>query len=59
MSSMLPLNGRNPELSSFAIGYVHVTSEPTDNQVSSSSPLWTTPLLLCPVCHLWMAGLWV
>jgi len=52
MSSMLPLNGRNPELGGFSIGYVHITSELTDNQVSSSSPVGTTYLPLCPVRHL-------
>jgi len=36
-----------------------ITSEPTDNQVSSFSPVRTIPLSLCPVRHLWMAGLWV
>jgi len=39
MSSSPPLNGKNPELGGFSIGYVHVTPEPTDNQVSSSSPV--------------------
>jgi len=42
MSSSSPLNGRNSELGSFSIGYVHVTSEPADSQVSSSSPVGTT-----------------
>ena len=59
MSSSLPLNGRNPELGGFSIGYVHVTSESTNNQVSSFSPVGTDPLPLCPVRHLWTAGLWV
>jgi len=52
MSSLSPLNGRNLELGGFSIGYVHITSEPTDNKVSSSSPVGTTPLLLCPARHL-------
>jgi len=26
-----PLNGRNSELGGFSIGYVHITSETTDN----------------------------
>ena len=43
---------QNSELGSFSIGYVHITSEPTDNQVSSSSPVGTIPLPLCPVHHL-------
>jgi len=38
-SSLPPLNGKNPELGGFSIGYVHDTSELTDNQVSSSSPV--------------------
>jgi len=58
MSSSSPLNGKNPKLGGFSIGYVHVTSELTDNQVSSFSPVGTTPSPLCPVRHLWMAGLW-
>ena len=41
MSSLLPLNGKNLELGGFSIGYVHITSEPTDNQVSSFSPVGT------------------
>ena len=40
-SSLPPLNGKNPELGGFSIGYVHDTSEPTDNQVSSFSPVRT------------------
>ena len=44
MFSSPPLNGKNPELDGFSIGYVHDTSELTDNQVSSSSPVGTTPL---------------
>ena len=43
MSSLSPLKGRNSELSSFSIDYVHVTSEPIDSQVLSSS-LVGTPL---------------
>jgi len=43
MSSLSPLNGRNPELGGFSIGYVYVTSELTDNHVSSSSPVGATP----------------
>jgi len=39
--SLSPLNGRNPEHGVFSIGYVHTTSEPTDNQVSSFSPVGT------------------
>jgi len=38
-----PLNGRNPELGSFSIGYAHIISELTDNQVSSLSPVGTIP----------------
>jgi len=59
MSSLSHLNGRNPELDGFSIDYVHVTSQLIGNQVSSSSPLGTTPLPLCPVRHLWTTGLWV
>ena len=52
ISSLSPLNGKNPEHGGFSIGYVDDTSEPTDNQVSSFSPVGTIPLPLCPVCHL-------
>ena len=52
MSSLTLMNGRNLELGGFSIGYVHVTSEPTDNQVSSFSLVGTIPLSLCPVRHL-------
>ena len=42
MSSLSPLNGKNPELGGFSIGYVQfITSEPTDNQVSSFSLVGT------------------
>jgi len=51
-SSQQPLNGRNLELSGFSIGYVHITSELTDNQVSPFSPVGTISLSLCPVNHL-------
>jgi len=51
-SSSPPLNGKNPELDGFSISYVHDISEPTDNKVSSSSPVGTIPLPLCPVRHL-------
>jgi len=56
---MSPLNGRNLELGGLSIGYVYITSEPTDNQVSSFSPVGTIPLSLCPVRHLWKSGFWV
>jgi len=59
MSSLSPLNSRNPEHGVFSIGYVHITSEPTNNQVSSFSPVGTIPLSLCPVRHLWTTGFWV
>jgi len=49
MSSLSPLNGRNPKLGGFSIGYVYITSELIDSQVSYSSPEGTTPLPLCPV----------
>jgi len=48
----LVISDRNPEFDGFSIGYVHVTSEPTDSQVLSSNPVGTTLLLLCPVRHL-------
>ena len=55
MSSLSPLIGKNPELGGFSIGYVQfITSEPTDNQVSSFSPVGTISLSSCPVRHLWM-----
>ena len=54
MSSLSPLNSRNSELGGFSINYVHVTSEPTDNQVSSFSPVRTISSSSCPVHHLWM-----
>jgi len=47
-----PLNDKNSELDGFSIGYVHVTFEPMDSRVSSSSPIGTSPLSLCPVRHL-------
>ena len=50
--SQPPLNGENSELGGFSIDYVHDTSESTDNQVSSFSPVGTTPLPLCLVRHL-------
>jgi len=59
LSSLSPLNARNPELGSFSIGYVHITSEPTDNQVSSFSPVGTISLPFCSIRHLWTTGLWV
>jgi len=59
MSSLSPLNGRNSKLGGFSISYVHVTSELTDSQVSSSSPVGTTHLPSCPVRDLWTVGLWV
>ena len=60
MSSSSPLNDRNPELGGFSISHVQsTTSELTDNQVSSSSPVGTTPLSLCPVRHLWTVRLWI
>jgi len=31
MSSLSPLNDKNPELGGFSISYVHATSELTDN----------------------------
>jgi len=43
MSSLSPLNGRNSELGGFSIGYVHITFELTDSQVSSFSQVGTTP----------------
>jgi len=51
------LNGKNLEFGGFSIGYdIHDTSELTDNQVLSFSPVGTIPLPLCPVRYLWMAG---
>jgi len=44
----------NFELGGFSIGYVIATSEPTDSQVSSFSPVRTISLSSCPVRHLWM-----
>jgi len=41
MTSLSPKNDRNSELDSFSISYVHISSEPTDNQVSSFSPVGT------------------
>jgi len=38
MSSLPPLNGRNSELGCFSIGHAHITSEPTNNQVSENTP---------------------
>ena len=58
-SSLPSLNGKNPKLGGFSIGYVHDTSELTDNQASSSSPVRTIPLPLCLVRHLLTAGLWI
>jgi len=45
---------QNFELGGFSIGYVLVTSEPTDSQVSPFSPVGTISLSSCPVRHLWM-----
>jgi len=42
MFSLLPLNGKNTELGGFSIGYVNITPELTDNQVSLYSPVGTT-----------------
>ena len=56
ISSQPPLNGKIPELSGFSIGYVHDTSERTDNQVSSSSAVGTIPLPSYPVRHLERQG---
>ena len=50
---------QDPKFGGFSIGYVHVTSKPADSQVLSSSPAGITLLPLCPVRHLWTAGLWV
>jgi len=36
MSSPLALNGKNSKLGGFSNSYVHITFEPTDNQVSFS-----------------------
>jgi len=58
MSSSSPLNSKHPELGGFSIGYIHVTSELTDNQVSSFSPVGTISLSSCPVRHLWMTKFW-
>jgi len=58
MSSLSLLNDRNSELGGFSIGYVYITSELTDSQVSFFSPVGTTPLPLWPVHHLWTAGFW-
>ena len=43
---------QDPKLGGFSIGYVHVISELTDSQISSSSPVGTTFLSLYPVLYL-------
>ena len=48
MSSLSPLNARNFEFGGFSIGYIHVTSELTDSQVSSFN---LVGLCLCHYVH--------